>query len=447
MESKKICVLGAGLSGITHALFKQTKGTKVTVFDKHSQVGGVLQSNRTEGYLMDYGANTLSLRTKQIENFLKRYQVLEHAIDANEKCSKRFIVKKNKVISLPQGFLSFLTSSFLSPMGKLRLCIEPFIPRLRENFGDESMASFVKRRLGKEALDYAANPFVGGVYASRPESLIIKHAFPSIVEIEKKYGSIIKGMIKGGINPEDKIAKTRLISFKSGMQELPIRLAKHLKEEPILNCQIKEISREASGQWRLYGQNQQNNSIEQVFDEVICTLPSHALKKIKWNSLNDDHLIEVLAQATHPPLTLTFLGYNRNQISHPLDGFGFLIPEVENRQILGTLFSSTLFSNRAPENKVLLTSFIGGERNPELCELNDENIISLSKSENQDLLSIKGQPEFSHLIHWPKSIPLPDHLTSMRINAAKTLNLRNPGITFSGSHISGAPLPNCIFAN
>ena len=242
MRNKKVCILGAGISGISHALERQEAGQEVTILDKNSKVGGVLQSKPVQGFLLDYGANTLSLRSKKIENILRKYQVLDHAVDANQESSKRFIIKKNKLISLPQGLLTFFTSSFLSPVGKLRLLIEPFLPRSHNSCEDESMASFVKRRLGQEALDYGANPFIGGVYASRPESLILKHAFPSLLEMEQKHGSIITGIMKGGSTRKDKLPKPRLISFKNGMQELPIRLSKHLKKAPILKTKEPSIT-------------------------------------------------------------------------------------------------------------------------------------------------------------------------------------------------------------
>ena len=441
-RNKKVCVLGAGISGICQALAREEQGDDVTVYEKQSQVGGVLKSKIIQGYLLDYGANTLSLRSKKLKKLFEKFHILEQAIDADHNCSKRFIVRNSKIIALPTGFFSFLNSPFLSFQGKLRLLIEPFIRP--KNFKDETMASFIERRLGKEVLEYAANPFVGGVYASKPESLLLKHAFPSLLELEQKYGSLFKGIIKGGINRDEKLPKSRLISFQGGMQELPILFAKHLARKPVLNSRITTVLKENNGRWRVFGETSEKEKIEEVFDEIISTLPSHCLTEIEWKSVTDVHLIGDLAQASSPPLALTFLGYSREQIRHPLDGFGFLVPEVEKRNILGTLFSSTLFKNRAPKDKTLLTSFIGGERNPELFDLADDEILSLSISENQKLLGIQGNPEFSHLVRWPNSIPLPDQSTSMRLDAAKVLTERNAGLVFSGSHILGAPLPNCI---
>lgn len=444
MSRKKVCILGAGLSGLSLALSQERKGNKVSLFEKDLQVGGVLQSIKSEGYLLDYGANTLSIRTKNTENYLKQHKILEHALDANQECSKRFIVKKNQVISLPQGPLSFLTSSFLSPLGKMRLCIEPFIPRKKDNSADETMASFVKRRLGKQALDYGANPFIGGVYASRPESLILKHAFPSLYETERKFGSIFWGMIRGGIQPSEKLPHSRLVSFKEGMQELPKRLAEKLSIPPVLGCEIKKIEFKNKSKWCVHGEAKDGKIKEELFDQVISTLPSHALLKIEWIGIQAPHLFKTLAQTFHPPLALCFQGFKRQQIQHPLDGFGFLVPEKEKRKILGTLFSSTLFQNRAPKNYVLLTTFVGGERNPELCNLPDNEILEYAYKENQKLLGIEGKPTFEHIKLWPKSIPIPDSTLDARIKAASTLSIKNKGLQILGSHLNGAPLPNCM---
>ena len=444
MSDKRVCVLGAGLSGISHALQRQSLDHEVTVYENNSVVGGVLQSKKINGFLLDYGANTLSLRLKKTEEFLKRYNIFENLIDANQECSKRFIIKGGKIIPLPQSVSSFLTSSFLSPVGKLRLCMEPFISKRKEFSEDESMAQFVKRRLGREALNYAANPFVGGVYASRPESLVLKHAFPSLLEMEKHHGSIFFSILRGGIKREEKLPKTRLVSFKDGMQELTIQLAAELKNSILLNRKVKLIQKKNDGQWLVLSEDSKGNVTHHLFDEVISTLPSHCLNKIKWKGIQNNHLIEELTSAYHPPLALTFLGFKREQIEHPLDGFGFLVPEVEQMKILGTLFSSTLFPNRAPKGHVLLTSFVGGERSPELSKLPKDALLKLSFTENQKILGIKGQPSFEHHKIWPQSIPIPDRSTDKRIEAANLLNQANEGLYISGAHISGAPLPNCM---
>jgi len=447
MKGRKVCVIGAGLSGISQALGRQANGNEVTVFEKRAEVGGVLQSKSVEGFLLDYGANTLSLRLRKTEEFLKHYGVFEHLVDADKECSKRFIIRENKVVSLPTSPLSFLTSSFLSPLGKLRLFMEPFISRKKDFEKDESMADFVKRRLGKEVLDYAANPFIGGIYASSPETLILKHAFPSLFEMEQKYGSIFLALFRGGRNPSEKLPKARLVSFKRGMQELPIRLASKLKNPVFLSCKIKKIEKRSDGQWLVFSEDSLGQKKENYFDEILCTIPSHNLALIEWKGISRPELLREVANADHPPLALTFLGFEKKQIEHALDGFGFLVPEVEKKKILGTLFSSTLFPNRSPRDHVLLTSFIGGERNPELSELPKKDLLALAFSENQALLKIRGTPIFEHHKIWPESIPIPDKSTEKRVRAAKTLREENQGLNILGAHISGAPLPNCMVPN
>ena len=443
IQSKKIAILGAGLSGITQALNLQEEGNEVIVFDQNPEVGGVLQSKRMNGYLLDCGANTLSLRSQKKKAFLEKHHILEHALDANPTSTKRFIVRNSKLVTLPQNFLSFLKSPFLSPLGKMRLLVEPFIPRKTMNIDSESMGAFVKRRLGSEVLNYAANPFIGGIYASRPESLILKHAFPQLCELEKQYGSLFWGLIKSKKN-KDKLPQSRLISFSEGMQELPQRLSLNLSSSLRLGHEVTEIRRANSNEWSIVSQKEGNEVKVDYFDEIICTLPSHRLASIEWKDLHREDLLNILAKASHPPLAMTFLGIQKECIAHPLDGFGFLVPEVEKRKILGTLFSSTLFPNRAPKGKALLTTFIGGERNAELCKLSDKEIIDLSFEENKSLLGISGSPEFKEIIRWPHSIPLPDLTTTERLKASALLSDKNPGLHFSGSHLSGAPLPNCI---
>jgi len=154
-----------------------------------------------------------------------------------------------------------------------------------------------------------------------------------------------------------------------------------------------------------------------------------------------------LGEATHYPLSLVYHGYDRSKVNHPLNGFGFLVPEVEKRNILGTLFSSTLFPGRAPDNKVLLTTFVGGERQPELANLDDSNLHSLVFKEHQNLLGAEKSPEFQKIKRWPKAIPLPDAKMGTRRAAARILEEENKGLYFTGSHLHGVSLPNCLEAD
>ena len=170
------------------------------------------------------------------------------------------------------------------------------------------MASFIERRLGKEVLEYAANPFVGGVYASKPESLILKHAFPSLLELEQKYGSLFKGMIKGGINREEKLPKVSTYFISSEECKNCLSDLLNTWQKTVLNCRITTVLKENNGRWRVFGETSENEKTEEVFDEIISTLPSHCLNEIEWKSVTDVHLISDLAQASSPLPCTHFLG-------------------------------------------------------------------------------------------------------------------------------------------
>ena len=440
----RTCIIGGGLTGLVQAWQSQKAGKKVTLLEANDSVGGILQSEKIDGYLLDYGANTLSLRHQKVARILEELGMLDRSIDANPEASLRFIIRSGKVVSLPHSLSSFFSSPFLSPLGKLRLLLEPFIPKGKKE--DESVAGFISRRLGKEALDFAGNPFLSGVYAAKPESLSLKYAFPALQEIEQKHGSLFRGILKSKKNPE-RLSKSRLISFAGGMQEMPNRIFGLLPAECVqLKTRVIKVEK-VENKWKVTSQPQGHKESDETFDQLICAVPASKLLEIEWKDLDGKELLPILAEATHYPLSLVYHGYDRAKVNHPLNGFGFLVPEVENRNILGTLFSSTLFPGRAPENKVLLTTFVGGERQPELANLEDSNLHSLVFEEHQELLGAQERPCFQKIKRWPKAIPLPDAKMGIRRAAARTLEERNTGLYFTGSHLCGVSLPNCLEAD
>jgi oxygen-dependent protoporphyrinogen oxidase len=425
---------------------KKKIGNKVSLLESSDRVGGVIQSKRVNGFLLDYSANTLNVRLKKTRELLQDCDAWENCIDANPQAQKRMIVREGKIVDLPHSFTSFITSPFLSLAGKIRMLSEPLVGRAKLS-DEESVASFIARRLGQEALDYAANPFLAGIYAARPESLNLKQAFPKLWEIEKKYRSLFLGMKKIQKNKDNpNLKKARLLSFPGGMEELAHKLAFPLKKEILLAHSVQKIARRKD-YWEVTHKNQEGMVTEQRFDEVISTIPSHQILSIEWDSVEGMENISTLASATHYPLALVYLGFQKKEITHPLDGFGFLVPEVENSKILGTLFSSTLFPERAPEGQVLLTTFVGGERNPELANLPDHALGELVQNELSKLLGIHAPPVFVEVKKWPAAIPLPDAEMEKRKNAAKKLSSSNPGLGFSGSFLTGVSLPNCLEAS
>ena len=443
MKNKKICILGGGLSGLSTAWKKKKEGHDITLIESGPQIGGVLQSEKKDGYLLDYSANTLSLRNQHTTDTLEKMGVLTHALDANPKANKRFIVRNQKLVALPLNFKSFISSPFLSFKGKLRMAMEPFLSKGNQD-GLESVASFISRRLGQEALDYCGNPFISGIYASAPETLNLANAFPALYEMEQQHRSLFIGMLK---SRGSKKTKTRLLSFPKGMQQLVFLIQNNLKPEEVLtNESVLSVTRLAKG-WKVQSQNPAGNISEFVCDEVISTIPVDQISNISWENIKGREKFNDLTKVTYFPLSMVFLGMKKESIEHNLDGFGFLVPQKENLSILGTLFSSTLFENRAPKGNILLTTFVGGERMPDLALASEKQIYDAVVKDLSKLLGMKNNPDFRHIKRWKKSIPLPDLKMRVRVQAANELSLLNPGLQFSGSAFSGVSLPNCIDAD
>ena len=443
MKNKKICILGGGLSGLSTAWKKKKEGHDITLIESGPQIGGVLQSEKKDGYLLDYSANTLSLRNQHTTDTLEKMGVLTHALDANPKANKRFIVRNQKLVALPLNFKSFISSPFLSFKGKLRMAMEPFLSKGNQD-GLESVASFISRRLGQEALDYCGNPFISGIYASAPETLNLANAFPALYEMEQQHRSLFIGMLK---SRGSKKTKTRLLSFPEGMQQLVFLIQNNLKPEEVLtNESVLSVTRLAKG-WKVQSQNPAGNISEFVCDEVISTIPVDQISNISWENIKGREKFNDLTKVTYFPLSMVFLGMKKESIEHNLDGFGFLVPQKENLSILGTLFSSTLFENRAPKGNILLTTFVGGERMPDLALASEKQIYDAVERDLSKLLGMKNNPDFRHIKRWKKSIPLPDLKMRVRVQAANELSLLNPGLQFSGSAFSGVSLPNCIDAD
>jgi len=445
MKSKRICIIGAGLSGLSLAWKKENLGHEVQIIESASRVGGVLQSKYIEGYLLDYGANSLSLRHQDTYDTLSQMGVIDHAIDADSITNKRFIVRNGKLVALPLGIPSFFISSFLSPWGKLRLLLEPLISKGNQD-AKESVASFISRRLGKEALDFAANPFISGIYASKPETLNLANAFPSLFQLEQQSGSLFLGMLKKG-NKRKCIPKTRLISFPKGMCQLTELIASSLRKTSIKTEESVVSVEKTLSSWRIATQSLSGEKSVFECDEIISTLPIQKSITIDWKNLTASEKLSDLHQVTHYPLSLAYFGVDRAMIKHALDGFGFLVPEKENLSILGTLFSSTLFPQRAPNGKVLLTTFVGGERRPDLALASEDEIYRVVYEDLSKLIGLQGKPEFFHLKRWKQSIPLPDDKMNLRKQAADVLSQANEGLFFSGSAFTGVSLPNCIGSN
>lgn len=435
MTNKKtsVGILGAGVSGLSVAHSLAKKGISATVYEKEDMVGGAISSVQEGDWLVEEGPNTIMLKSQALWDLIGQLGLSKDLLEADKAASKRYVVKDAKPVALPTSAGSFITSPLLSVGSKFRLLKEPFVPPSVQH--DESIASFIERRLGSQPLDYGVNPFVSGIYAGDPKNLSIKHTFNNLWEMEQEHGSILKGFLKK--DRSNSSAKRALISFKNGNQTLPKALADSLPNPVRRSTEIKSAKKQ-DGQWQISGVSD-GEDFENDHACLVSTLPAYCLTNIFGAELFDD-----LANIPYAPLSVFALGFKEEQIEHPLDGFGMLIPEVENFKTLGALFSSTLFSGRAPAGHHLLTCFIGGARNPELASTSKEKLRDIVLEELDQLLGIEGEPVLTHYRFWEKAIPQYNVGYDHYLLLMKEIEKQHPGLYLDGNYRGGVSVPNCI---
>ncbi|MBZ0200475.1 MAG: protoporphyrinogen oxidase, partial [Ignavibacteriaceae bacterium] len=443
MSSKKIVILGAGISGLTTAYLLYKKGYDVVVLEKKNEAGGSMESVRENGYLFDKGPNSALETTPLIAQLVEDLQLQDQLLYANKAADKRYILKHDKLFPLPMSPGSFLKTKLFSTLAKLRLFAEPFIGKSDDGYY-QSIADFVKRRLGREFLDYAINPFVAGVYAGSPEELSVKSAFPKLYALEEKYGGLILGTIKSAKERKKRaeVSKqsARMLSFKDGMQVLPKAISDALGERVRYQCEVNDVSKTEAGYKVSFEHAGETESI--LCQTIISAIPSYRASEIFGKQ--DEKLAKHLNEIYYPPVLVLYMVYNKKDIGHPLDGFGFLIPAKEKKSFLGALWSSVIFNNRAEEDKAVFTLFVGGSRDADLLKVDKEVIIKKVKNEFEALMNIKCEPIFSSSRYWSKAIPQYNLGYIEHERYFEEFEKNNPGIILSGNYRGGISVGDCI---
>jgi oxygen-dependent protoporphyrinogen oxidase len=325
----------------------------------------------------------------------------------------------------------------------MRLALEPFIGRSEDGYY-QSISEFVSRRLGKEFLDYAINPFVSGVYAGDPDKLSVKSAFPKLYALEENYGGLIKGMIKGAKErkkrDEESKQSAKMFSFVNGMQTFPKAIANNLNATIEFNSEVDQITKE-NDQWKVrYKSSGYEKEIHT--DVVYSTIPSHTISAILKDV--DPKVSEHLDDIYYPPVMVLYLGYDKKQIGQQLDGFGYLIPSKEKKTFLGAIWSSTIFKHRAEEDKASFTLFIGGARAPHLFEHNHDELIQTVINEFQDIMQITGEPVFKENKFWKKAIPQYNIGYIEHERYFDEFEKNNPGLFLGGNYRGGISVGDCM---
>lgn len=436
-----VAVIGGGITGLTAAWHLQRAGISTVVFEAGGTAGGVMGSVRDGAWLSETGPNTLFESSPEIRAFIEQLGLGPRRLEASRVARTRYVVRGGKPVALPDSPLKFAVSPLLSWSAKLRLLREPFIRRGSSTI-DESVADFVTRRLGGEFLDYIVNPFVAGVFAGDPAALSVQHAFPKLTALERKHGSLLRGALarrNASAGP-----RGSMISFPDGLAEIPQALAHALGANLRLHHTVTEVQRAGAG-WRVSARTG-DRMLEEKFSAVVCALPPDVLSRLKFVDVPGAAALAQLSSVPQPPVASVFLGYRREDVAHPLDGFGLLTPAVEKRRILGTLFSSTLFPGRAPDGHVAFTTFVGGTRQPELAVEDDITLLATVRAELGLLLGVRGDPVIVRIQRWPRAIA--QYVTGFQTfkDACADVVRSAPGLFIGGTACDGVSLSHCITA-
>ena len=403
MSAEKTAVIGAGISGLSVAYWLDRAGLDVSVWEGSSHVGGSIVTERQGDFLVDLGPNSTLETSSTLKDLIRDIGLEEEKVYANDAASNRYVVKHGTLHPIPMSPVKFLTTKLFSASAKLRLLKEPFLKPTTED--DISLADFVRYRLGKEFLEYAINPFVACVYAGDPETLSTVAAFPKLYALEQTYGSLIKGAIKGARERKkrNEVAKDRakLFSFKNGMQTLTDTLAAHLKGKINTETSVLSLKKDESG--FMLEIKKGNNLQTLVFDRVVLSVPTYALAHLVKDLAPDNTV--ALSNINYPPVAVVFSAFKRHQVKRELDGFGFLIPAVEKKNILGSIWSSTIFPGRAPKNMAAFTTFMGGTRQPDHVALDDAQLGQMVYDDLNAIVGLSGPPVFTRIKKWERAIP------------------------------------------
>jgi oxygen-dependent protoporphyrinogen oxidase len=443
-HDKKVVIAGAGISGLTLAylLSQQNADWDITVLESQSRPGGKIGSERIRGFLCEQGpGGFLDNKSKTLElcNSLGLTP-----LRSNENAKKRYLFSKGKLNLLPDSPPAFLKSNILSWRAKLRMAAEPFVPRGPE---EETVAQFVAHRLGKEALEQLIDPMVSGVFAGDPHTMSVSSAFPRIKELEQQYGSLIKALIKirsqrkreQGAQAAAKVNANpggTLTSFAEGVQTLTDRLANELGERIKIQQAVQGINKVA--------QRYQIICDKATYEADILIVATPAYSTAELLKDMDQSLAQLVAEIPYPHVSVVCLGYRKNNVKHPLNGFGFLIPHKEQRRILGTLWDSSIFANRAAEDSVLLRTMVGGAQFPEMAELQAGQVQDIVMAELTAILGLRGEPEVAQVYQWPRAIPqyLVGH--KARLEAIDKRLQAFPGLYLTGNAYHGIGMNDCI---
>lgn len=452
----RIVIIGGGISGLATAFAVErlaaSRGIELetVLVEKEKRLGGKIWSIKDDGYLCEWGPNGFLDNKPMTLELCNRLGISEKLARSDDNARKRFIYSDSELHRLPENGPAFLRSNLISWPGKLRIAKEFFVPR-REDDSDETLAEFGRRRLGPEALDKLIAPMVSGIFAGNPETMSLKSCFPRIYQLEQEYGGLLRAMVKLAKQKkaERKAGKAvasaagpggTLTSFVDGIQELTDSTAETLSGKIRSGSAAVAIEKKEDA----YEIKLENGETIDA-NVVVAAVPAYQLAgMVREMSVV---LADILNAILYAPMNVVCFGYEREKIGHDLNGFGYLIPKKEGCSILGTLWDSSIFPNRAPEGHVLLRSMMGGATNPTAIDLSDRHVQDYVMADLHEIMGIDAEPDFIRIFRHRNAIPQYTVGHGQRLLALEEGIHQFPGFFFTGNAFFGIGLNDCVQAS
>ena len=461
---KRAVIIGGGVSGLSAAYYlhgeviRSGDDIEVTLIEKDKRFGGCIVTERADGFIIEGGPDCFLSEKPWALQLCEDLGLGDRLLCTNEENRRVFILSRGTLHALPEGFMlmiptsftPFLKSSLISLPGKFRMAMDLFLPRKRSD-EEESLAQFVQRRLGDEALEKIAEPLVAGIHAGTPETMSLKSTFPRFIQLEEEYRSLILGMLarkrmaREFAQRRSGPKRTMFMSLAEGMMELTDALKARLDERSLLsNRKVNRIN-------LIRDTDPSHNSIYEVHMEgdetlradcVILATPVYVTAGLLQDV--DDILSEALLSIPCVSTATISLAFRGAEIHHPLDGFGFVIPRAEKRKIMASTWTSVKFSHRSPSDSFLLRAFVGGAQNEELLEMDDGMIIDMARKELADIMGITADPILTRIYRWDKSMPQYRIGHAEKVRNLEERLLRYPGMYLTGCAYRGIGISDCI---
>ncbi len=424
---------------------------QVSLLERGNRLGGALETIRRDGLLIEAGADSFLSEKPAGANLARRIGLEGELIGTSDRFRNTYVVRGGKLVAIPEGFSllaptrlgPLMRSPLLSPIGKLRVAIEPWIPRRHES-GDESLGAFVRRRMGREVLDRIAQPLAGGIYTADPERLSLGATMPRFIEMERKHASVIRGLKEAARSRPEQGAGTSgarwslFLSFRSGVGAFVDALAARVGESLRMQAEVLELSRGGGRRWTLRLQT----GPEFEADAVVLAAPAYAASRMLAKCAPD--LASSLGEISYASAATVNLCYRESDFPDPPEMFGFVVPIIEGRKIIACSFSSVKFPGRAPNGTVLLRTFLGGALDSQMMQLDDAAMVAAAREELAALLGLRADPMLALVRRWPDSMPqyAVGHLE--RVAEIEREAAEIPGLALAGAAYRGVGIPDCI---